>query len=288
MSRAGFIELNIAPIQDNNFQERVASEDHPLYSLTSLRVRILRNDHLSPLSWENDISTSRKRTLDSGGNNLKLMEQILKGGLEVSDVLSHLYSNNSSRWPIVVTKICGGCPIDRDQEKSLDRYHMPVAKSISHTAPVEIESLLKIFPQYNPKLINIFYDSSMNTDGQIIKLINWLVHELDIKEIGIDQQSQISQTKDFINLYQRSKSKILLVRDLSEIYDEPYTPLGRISFLGKNTQPDVLNDVLKLERPIHIIISPSDIMDANHHSRKYIDTAINESNLDQLLELINK
>jgi superfamily II DNA/RNA helicase len=287
MSRAGFIELNIAPIQDNNFQERGASEDHPLYSLTSLRVRILRNDHLSPLSWENDISASRKRTLDSGGNNLKLMEQILKGGLEVSDVLSHLYSNNSSRWPIVVTKICGGCPIDRDQEKSLNRYHMPVAKSISHTAPVEIESLLKIFPQYNPKLINIFYDSSMNTDSQIIKLINWLVHELDIKEIAIDQHSQISQAKDFINLYQRSKSKVLLVRDLSEIYDEPYTPLGRISFLGKNTQPDVLNDVLKLERPIHIIISPSDIMD-DHHSRKYIDTAINESNLDQLLELINK
>lgn len=288
MSRAGFIELNIAPIQDNNFQERDSSEDYPLHSLTSLRVRFLRNDHLSPVSWENVISASRKRTLDSGENNLRLMEQILKGGVEVSDVLSHLYSNNSRRWSVVVTKICGGCPTDRDQEKSWDRYHMPVAKSISDTAPVEIESLLKVFPQYDPKLINIFYDSSKNIDIQIIKLINWLVHEFDIKEIGIDQQSQISQTKDFINLYQRSKSKVLLVRDLSEIYDEPYTPLGRISFLGKNTQPDVLNDVLKLERPIHIVISPSDIMDPNHHSRKYIDTAINESNLDQLLELINK
>jgi ATP-dependent DNA helicase RecQ len=288
MSRAGFIELNIAPIQDNNFQERDTSENHPLHSLTSLRVRFLRNDHLSPASWENVISDSRKRTLDSGENNLRLMEQILKGGVEVSDVLSHLYSSNSRRWSVVVTKICGGCPTDRAQEKSLDRYHMPVAKSISDTTPVEIESFLKVFPQYDPKLINIFYDPSRNIDSQIIKLINWLVYEFDIKEIGIDQQSKISQTKDFVNLYQRSKSKVLLARDLSEIYDEPYTPLGRISFLVKDTQPDVLNNVLKLERPIHIIISPLDIRDPNHHSRKYIDTAINESNLDQLLELINK
>jgi len=288
MSRAGFIELNIAPIQDNNFQEKDSLEDNPLHSLTSLRVRILRDDHLSPESWENDISSSRKRTLDSGGNNLRLMEWILKGDAEVSDVLSHLYSNNSNQWPVVVTKICGGCPNDRDQEKSLGRYHMPVAKSINKTARVQIESLLKVFPQYDPRLINIFYDSSKNIDGQIIKLINWLVYEFDIKEIGIDQQSELSQTKDIINLYQRSKSKVLLVRDLSEIYDEPYTPLGRISFLGKNTQTDVLNNVLKLERPIHIIISPSDMMDPNHHSRKYIDTAINESNLDQMIELINK
>jgi superfamily II DNA/RNA helicase len=288
MSRAGFIELNIAPLQDNNFQERDPSEDYPLHSLTSLRVRILRDDHLSPESWENDISSSRKRTLDSGSNNLRLMERILKGDSEVSDVLSHLYSNNSNQWPVVVTKICGGCPNDRNQEKSLDRYHMPVAKSINKTTRVEIESLLKVFPQYDPRLINIFYDPSKNIDGQIIKLINWLVYEFDIKEIGIDQQSDLSQTKDFINLYQRSKSKILLVRDLSEIYDEPYTPLGRISFLGKNTRTDVLNNVLKLERPIHIIISPSDIRDPNHHSRKYIDTAINESNLDQIIELINK
>lgn len=288
MSRAGFIELNIAPIQDNNFQERDNSEEDSFHSLTSLRVRILRDDHLSPESWENVISASRKRTLDSGGNNLRLMEQILKGGAEVSDVLSNLYSNNSSKWPVVVTKICGGCPSDRTQEKSLDRYHMPVAKSISDTAPVDIESFLKVFPQYDPKLINIFYDSSKNIDSQIIKLINWLIHEFDIKEIGIDQQSQISQTKDFINLYQSSKSKVLLVRDLSEIYDEPYTPLGRVSFLGKNTLPDVLNDVLKLERPFHIIISPSDIMDPNHHSRKYIDTAFNELSIDQLIGLINK
>jgi ATP-dependent DNA helicase RecQ len=288
MSRASFIELNIAPLEGNKLYERDPSEDYPLHSLTSLRVRILRDDHLSSDSWEKVISASRKRTLDSGGNNLRLMEQILKSGAEVSDVLSHLYSNNSNQWPVVVTKICGGCPIDRDQEKFLDRYHMPVAKSISNTTPVEVESLLRVFPQYDPKLINIFYDSLKNSDSQIIKLISWLVHEFDIKEIGVDQQSQISQNKDFISLYQRSKSKTLLIRDLSEIHDEPYTPLGRISFLGKNTQPEMLNNILKLERPIHIIVCPSDMRDPNHHIRKYIDTAVNESNIDQMIELINK
>jgi hypothetical protein len=29
-------------------------------------------------------------------------------------------------------------------------------------------------------------------------------------------------------------------------------------------------------------------MDPNHHSRKYIDTAINELNIDQLIGLINR
>lgn len=288
MSRAGYIELNIAPIQDNNFQERDPSEGHPLHSLTSLRVRILRDDHLSPESWENVISASRKRTLDSGGKNLRLMEQILKGGSEVSDVLSQLYSNNSSKWPVVVTKICGGCPSDRTHNLFPEKYHMPVAKPIGNAMPVDISTLKNKFPQFNPKLINIFYDPLLNTDTQIIKLINWLVSEFDIKEIGIDQKKGISQLEEFRNLYQRTKSRVLLVRGLSETHDEPYTPLGRISILERNSTLDTLNEVMKLERPIHILISPSDIMDPNHHSRKYIDTAINELNLDQLIGLINK
>ena len=288
MSRAGFIELNIAPLQDNNFQERDPSEDYPLHSLTSLRVRILRDDHLSPDSWENVISASRKRTLDSGGNNLRLMEKILKGGSEVSDVLSHLYSNNSSKWPVVVTKICGGCPSDRTHNLSPPKYHMPVAKPIGNAIPVDISTLENQFPQFNPKLINIFYDPLQNTDAQLIKLINWLVNEFDIKEIGIDQKKGMSQSDEFRSLYQRAKSRILLVRGLSEAHEEPYTPLGRISILGKNSSPNVLNEVMKLERPIHILISPSDIMDPNHHSRKYIDTAINELNIDQLIGLINR
>jgi superfamily II DNA/RNA helicase len=288
MSRAGFIELNIAPIQDNNFQEKDLLEDNPLHSLTSLRVRILRDDHLSPESWENDISSSRKRTLDSGSNNLRLMEQILKGGSEVSDVLSHLYSNNSSKWPVVVTKICGGCPSDRNDYSSPEKYHMPVAKPISNAIPVDLSNLKNEFPQYNPKLINIFYDPLKNNDSQLIKVISWIVNEFDIKEIGIDQTKGISKLEDFRNLYQRSKSKAFITRELSDFYDEPYTPLGRISILGKDSQPSLLNEVIKLNRPIHILILPSDMMDPNHHSRKYIDTAINELNLDQLIGLINK
>jgi hypothetical protein len=288
MSRAGFIELNIAPIQDNNFFERDASEDYPLHSLTSLRVRILRDDHLAPEAWENVISASRKRTLDSGGNNLRLMEQILKGGSEVSDVLAHLYSNNSSKWPVVVTKICGGCPSDRNDYSSPDKYHMPVAKPIGNAIPVDLTSLKNEFPQYNPELINIFYDPLKNNDSQLIKVISWIVNEFDIKEIGIDQTKGISKLEDFRNLYQRSKSKALITRELSDFHDEPYTPLGRISILGKDSQPRLLNEVIKLNRPIHILILPSDMMDPNHHSRKYIDTAINELNLDQLIGLINK
>ena len=216
------------------------------------------------------------------------MEQILKDGVEVSDVLSNLYSNNSSKWPVVVTRICGGCPSDRNQKLSPSRYHMPVAKPVSYAIPVDSSGLEIVFPQYNPKLINIFYDPLQSTDAQLIKLINWLVNEFDIKEIGIDQKREINQLEGFRNLYQRTKSKVLLVRGLSEVHDEPYTPLGRISILEKNASPSLLNAVVKLERPIHILISHSDIMDPNHHSRKYIDTAINELNLDKLLEQINK
>jgi hypothetical protein len=165
---------------------------------------------------------------------------------------------------------------------------MPVAKPIGNAIPVDISTMKNQFPQYNPKLINIFYDPLQNTDGQLIKLVNWLVNEFDIKEIGVDQKRQMSQLESFKNIYQRTKSKVFLVRGLSEVNDEPYTPLGRISILEKNSSPNLLNSVIKLERPIHILISPSDIIDPNHHSRKYIDTAINELNLDKLLELINK
>lgn len=288
LSRAGFIELNIAPTQNNNFQDKDSVDGNDIRSLRSLRVRILRDDHLSDESWENDVSISRKKTLDSGNKNFRLIEQMLRGNVDVSDVLSDLYSNNSSQWPVVVTKICGGCPNTRKQGLALGNYHVPVAKSIDNAVPVELESLKKIFPQYDPELIHIFYDASKDTDKEIMKLLNWLVSELDIKEIGVHQQHQLCQVTDFKNLYRRTKSKVLLLRDLSEIRDEPYTALGRISFLGKNTQSEVLNDILILKRPIHIIVLPSNMRDPNHHTRKYIDTAINQTHLSPLTELIHK
>jgi hypothetical protein len=216
------------------------------------------------------------------------MEQILKVGVEMSDVLSRLYSNNSSKWPVVVTKICGGCPSDRNQYVSPTKYHMPIAKPICKTMPVDIASWDRVFPQYNPKLVHIFYDLLQNSDTQLTKIINWLISEFDIREIGIDRTKGLSQLQDFRNLYQRSKSRVLIIRNLFSNFDEPYTPLGRISIFQKNDSPSFLNEVIKLDRPIHILILPSVMRDPNHHSRKYIDTAINGLNLDQLIGLINK
>jgi superfamily II DNA helicase RecQ len=287
MSRASFLELDIAPLQNTKLQELGPSEELPLHSLTSLRVRILRDDHLLKESWDNSISASRKRTLDSGSNNLRLMEQILKEGAEVSEVLANLYSNNLQKWPVVVTKICGGCPVDRNLKLNPKKYHMPIATPIRQSIITDITSWVKKFPYLNPQLVNIIYSHDELNSPQFIKLLSWLVTEFDLKEIGIDKSSNLYRDINFKKLHQRSQSKILVLRDLSEIDDEPYTPLGRITILSEKNDEDVMNSMLRINRPLHVLLSPIGTKDPMHPTRMYADIAPNSINFKQLMEIVN-
>ena len=287
MSRAGFLELDIAPLQNAKLQELGPSEELPLHSLTSLRVRILRDDHLLQESWDNSISASRKRTLDSGSNNLRLMEQILREGAEVSEVLASLYSNNSHKWPVVVTKICGGCPVDRNLKLNSKKYHMPIATPIRQSITTDISSWVKKFPHLNPQLVNIIYSQDELNSPQFIKLLSWLVSEFDLKEIGIDKSLNLYRDINFKKLHQRSQSKILVLRDLSEIDDEPYTPLGRITILGEKNDEYIVDSMMRINRPLHVLLSPIGTKDPMHPTRMYADTAPNSINFNQLMEIVN-
>jgi len=115
MSRAGFLSLELEPsAQSDSNEDDIHSS--MLAALATFRVRLLREDHLLEKSWEEAVSGSREGTLEAGRQNLHLMHRMLVGRREVSEILADLYRNHSPQWPIVVTRVCGGCPSDRHAE----------------------------------------------------------------------------------------------------------------------------------------------------------------------------
>lgn len=287
MSRAGFIELDIEP----NISQEVVDDDLMASSISSamssVRIRLLRTDHLLPSAWETDISSSRIATLKSGERNLHLMQGILKKSREVSETLAELYKYDSEKWPVVVTKVCGGCPSDRFGDKRVDRYHVPVPAPVHRVANVDISRWTSIFPHLKSGTVSIFYDSGISLPS-ILKVIKWLVSECGVQELSAHKLAVVSGSLDWRKLYHFAIDGVLVYRDLQQLDEEPYTPLVRVSFLDANASAFEIEQVALLDRPLHFVFFPSDVRDPHHVHRKLSDTVSNAIRFDQLSAVINQ
>jgi ATP-dependent DNA helicase RecQ len=130
MARAGFLELDVEPSDAIVEDIDDFTPSSPLSAMASVRIRLKRDDHMLMSAWEEVVSVSRASTLSSGLRNLTLMRGLLLEGHEVADTLSDLYRNDSKQWPVSITKVCGGCPVDRFCDSRMDRYHIPTAAPI--------------------------------------------------------------------------------------------------------------------------------------------------------------
>lgn len=287
MTRAKFLELHIKP---NEFTDGVVEEDESLSiisALSSMLVFLKRHDHLLMDKWESDVSFSRNKTLAAGNRNLKLMKGMLEERREVSDVLSELYTNYSERWPVTVTKICGGCPVDRFGIGKIDAYHVPIARPIYNTKNVNISKWSAIFPHINPAQLNVFYDPDQDRND-LIKLFQWLVREIGVQEICADEGSDLTKLPAWHLLYKQSESKILIHRELKQLCEEPYTPLARVTFFDSRVTSSQIRSALIIIRPVHLVFYPSQTIDFNHKTRLLSDSLSNSVKFKQIFSVIKQ
>ncbi|OOV12021.1 protein DpdF [Deinococcus sp. LM3] len=125
MARAGLIRLQHmppprrGPKDDERLHQRAWDEHH-----RSHWVEILDPFHLEDSTWEARVEPVRKEAQREARRSLRLLEQVLKGEREVSEVLCDVYQVHASEaFPldaIYPQPACGGCPVCRSERRLPD------------------------------------------------------------------------------------------------------------------------------------------------------------------------
>jgi len=288
MSRAGFLELDVEPSSLPEEETDDPMPSSPLAVMAVVRIRLLRDDHLLPEAWEDAISLSRSNTLNGGKRNLRLMQGLLQEGSEVAQTLAELYRNNSEKWPVVVTQVCGGCPSDRFGDKRRAHYHVPVAAPVHNLQQLDLSHWKSTFPYLDDtRYIAVFYEPETSSLA-IVRFIKWLVSSCGVQEVCVSDTSALSALPDWRHLYRHAPSGVVVHRNLRQMDEEPYSPLARVTFFDASVTAQEMNHVLLMQRPMHLVFYPSGTRDPNHPLRLISDTAINSVRFDQLTAVINQ
>ena len=286
MSRAGFLRLELEPSAQGDLDDDDARSSM-LATLATFRVRLLREDHLLPESWEEAVSGSRKKTLEAGRRNLHLMQRMLVGRHEVSEILADLYRNHSAQWPIVVTRVCGGCPSDRHAEFRESYYHVPTASPVHRVAPANLDRWQAKFPHLDSRYVPVFYDPQ-GQKAELLRVLRWLVSECGVQEVSSAKDSWIATSSEGRLLYKQAASGVVIHRNHEELEEEPYTPLARVTIFDPQLTASQIQLARLIRRPLHIVMYPLQTPDPDHTSRRLTDTATNSARLEQLYAVIHQ
>lgn len=291
MCRAGLIELDVEPNIDRFIEVDEFSPSSPLAAMATVRIRVLNNAHQLAQIWESAISPIRASTQETAQRSLRLMKELLKENAEVAATLADLYRISSERWPVHVTRVCGGCPADRVHPHIDVDYRVPIAVPIHQTRPDDFSQWNVYFPWLDPTFVLIFYNdkaAASSVQRSIVKLVGWLVQNCGLQEVAADRSSAIAKTSSWRDLYRRARDGIVVHRDFQQFAEEPYSPLARVTLLESNTPLSTIEQVWQLRRPRHIVLLPNLTPDLVNPKRLIRDVARNSATLDHLLQILSQ
>lgn len=290
MSRARLIELEVESNIDRALLDTEEfSPSSPLAAMASVRVRIINGAHQLSDVWEQAVAPIRSSTQESAQNSLRLMKALLSGTREVSQTFADFYKVRSTRWPVDVTRVCGGCPADRFTQQERSGYQVPVASPIHHVQNVGFGTWKSHFPWLDSVSALVFYDDEVGgkmAQHGIMKFLGWLVSECDVQELATDRDSPISKLLAWTHLYRRSSSGVLIHRDLNQLAEEPYSPLARVTIVDTQFAMNKIPSIWLLRRPHHLVLLPKRTPAPDNPNRFLMHVAANVARLDQLLAII--
>jgi hypothetical protein len=287
MSRAGLLSLEVAPSDREQTEDDEGFAPSLLATMATIKVRLLRHDHLLSDTWEDVIQKSRTNTLAAGTNNFGLLKKMLQEGREMSEILAELYRNNSAEWPISVTRVCGGCPADRFAKRGETRYNVANATPVHRLSSSASDKWRETFPYLDPRHVLVFYNPEKQRT-EIIRLLRWLVSECGVQEVSARDRTIISTSTGWRDLYKQSPSGVVIYRDHNLLNEEPYSPLGRVTVFDADITAEQVRLALTIERPLHVVCYPTETRDPDHISRRLLDTAMHSVRLEQLVAVIHQ
>lgn len=297
MARARLISLDIEVGPDEGVEDPGEDASSMLAAMANVRVRIIEEGHCIQEVWEEAVATSRNETLEAANRNLKMMQQLLPQstgfdqsmGREVGDALVDLYRISSEVWPVQVSHVCGGCPVDRFSGDRVVGYSDPVVVPVSRIREAKADEWFSKFPWINPALVYVSYEDDRKAGdvlADILKFSSWLVQSCGVSELGLDLTSPMTQGADWDLLYQHIRGRVLICRDAGDFSMEPYSPLNRLTVLGRTPSVEELLNLEMLQRPFHICVLPVSTPDPDNSLRRLVDVRHNVLHLEVITAVI--
>lgn len=299
MARADLIALELEVNRDEQDADPGEDASSLLAAMANVRVRIRNDGHLIPEVWEDAISASRNKTLKAAERNLQMMRQLLPKssgldqqiGQEVGATLAQLYRIRSTRWPVQVTQVCGGCPKDRFDTGDRWHYAESVVAPVNRVSPTSGGAWQEKFPWVDPAFAYVFYDESRTREGTqraILQFAGWLIQSCGVRELATHPASPLADLPEWKRLYQRARDRVLLHRSLLDFDLEPYSPLARMTVLEPDTSPALVLDIQMLQRPFHVVLLPLCMSDPDNSLRRLADVSPNALHLENLIHVITQ
>ena len=296
MARTGLIEIESETppqIEKNNDETKEEFELRKNEILndyfTQCIVKISENGHLDPEVWRNRVEDERQRIIAGNNNNYKLMEELLSGTREISEIMCEVYS-----LPNIVPPMgaCGGCPQCRATGINLLDYSTPNSQPIKE---IYLDPNYKNgINEFGSNTTLIVYEPPENDERalkrwrkDIIKFLKIIIPRYGIGEIAVN--SNWLELKGYCKLYQETHNHFLVHCDINE--EENYfttLQLPRITIIEPQYPAQTISqDFITLIRPFHILIVQSNTLDENP-SRTYLTESFqNHKKLKNILRSIS-
>lgn len=288
MVRSKLIQLEVEPLKDE-YEKKEFTDSLPsiLSIMASIRVKILNDGHMIEEEWNRLTEICRSVSLETAEKGLDLLGNVIKGEREVSEVLAELYRINSHNWFAAVTRVCGGCPRDRTDPVENRFYSVPSTSPIRDVLPADFTAWDYKFPGLSANEVFIFFEEtadSNETMNKILIILEWLISRCGIQEVCADLYDDLSNSKRFYELYRFSQSGFLINTSHSELDQEKYESLSRVTILyGKTAEHELLKTRI-LERLHHIIFVPNSTKDPDNQYRLFRDIVTNSISLQDFYE----
>lgn len=285
LARAGLIQLESKrPLQigrgaeesEAAFKARAEAEKESYFAhipVRSLDARLMNQSH-----FEHQAGAVRQRGTEAASRAFDQMLKALSGQQEMAEVLVELLASDD----VVVSPACRGCPASAGIHEGADVYQIPPGIGISKLVPYNFQNWRHRFGDLDPSMVVVLFPDD-TTDKTVLKAIQAAVASFGVQEVALHPTLKQSPTA-FSELHRWASDRILVLRDLYETPAAPDTlPLPRATLImpwGDDPLPD---DLLLLDRPLHLVFAPASIRDAQHPLRLYRDTATNCIELQEFL-----
>ena len=262
------------------FNSRFEKEQDDYFS--RIAVRILDPNLMDRLHFEQCIGDERKRARESATEAFSGMLEALRGRREMSSVLGDLFHSNE----VVVSPACRGCPSSGGlPHDAITVYQIPAGIGIARPVPHDFSAWNKRFEGIEPSFCVVFYPPTI-PESQLLEALQVSVSVLGVKEIAIPPGLLRSNEK-FSQLHQLAEDRVLVMRDSSEATTETMgLPLARATVLYPWNQQAFPDELMFLQRPLHLVFVPNTVPDAQHPLRLYRDTAMNAIEFNEFMRKV--
>lgn len=264
------LALDTYDIEDERWEEYFQSAEVAIAD-----PRLNNSEHFSTI-----FEAERQRSVDEGNNNRRLLADLLSGSVEISSLFDRLYNSHKPGRTVIVSSVCGGCPVDRREGKRLGaEYLSPLAFGIQKVGDVDISQFQSLFPHLNVKRPIILPVPEQTSDKILISIMNNFVQLFGVRELVISDTFRHRNRESFSTLDKRSGTEVVLLQSLDDnlkMASSYYLP--RVILLADC--PDIpFTDVLT-DSPLQIVIILASTQDPLHPYRRLLDTELNVLHLD--------